>query len=500
MTGPEDSTLPSALPLSESQEGIWLAQRVESARRLYRIGQYVELLGPLDTGAFGHAVRRTAAETEILRMRFREDAAGRVTQHAVEQPEPELPFTDLSAEPDPRAAAEAWMRAELREVTGPVGGALFGFALFRLAPHHHIWYQRYDHLLMDGFACALMARRVADHYTAAVRAETPRAPGHTPLRELWRQEAGYRESEECARDRRYWHDHLADRPEPATAPGRPAPGAGAGVLRATGHLPPAAVTALRTAASRARMSWPRLAVAAVAAFHARLTGATETVLSIPVAGRMNSGARRTPCTMANLLPFRLPVAPGSGLLDLARLAERETTGLLAHQRYRGERIRQELGWPGDGRWHFGPSVNVLPLGDNLRFGESRGIVRDLSSRRVEEWGAVVSGWSDDQGTAITLEANSALYDQDWADARHRSLLGFLERAVADPNAPVGRIRLPGTTASAFPAPPREATSERPVRPVPELVAGRVAAVPEAVAVSGAEGELSYGELGERSGR
>ncbi|MFI7409575.1 amino acid adenylation domain-containing protein [Streptomyces sp. NPDC049627] len=485
----------STLPLSESQEGIWLARRIEGSRGFYTIGQHVEILGPLHTGAFEDALRRAVEETEILRVRFVEEPGGGVAQLVGPAPQWSLTTVDLTAHEDPWSAAEAWMRAELRRTAHSADGGLFAYALLALAPGRHVWYQRYDHLLMDGFGCSLMARRVAELYTAALRGDPARPAGHAPLRELLAQESAYRESEEYTRDRRYWHDHFADRPELAAVPGH-RPATPDGPVLAAGHLPPPAVRALHEAAARARVSWPRLVVAAVGAFSCRMTGADEAVLSLPVAARLTAQGRRTPCTMANVLPFRLPAGPAMSLDDLARAAGPETAGLLGHQRFRGERLRRELAWPDGGRWHFGPFVNILPLGENLRFGDCRGIVRDLSNRRVEELSVVVGGWSDDQGMAVSLEANPAQYDQDWVQGSHRSLLRFLERLVADPAAPIGRIDAAARPRPvAFPAP-------EPVRAplVPELIAGQALRRPDAVALTDGAGSLTYGEMWRRAGQ
>ncbi|WP_461020440.1 condensation domain-containing protein, partial [Streptomyces daliensis] len=65
-----------ALPLSDCQEGIWLAQRIENTRALYNVGQFTEIRGVLDVEVFEAALRRVVAETETLGVRFVEDGDG----------------------------------------------------------------------------------------------------------------------------------------------------------------------------------------------------------------------------------------------------------------------------------------------------------------------------------------------------------------------------------------------------------------------------------------
>ncbi|MEV0124837.1 amino acid adenylation domain-containing protein, partial [Streptomyces sp. NPDC050703] len=505
-----NGTTGRTLPLLDSQEGIWLAQRAEGSGRMYGVGQYIEISGPVDAHLCERALRHVVAETQTLHARFTEDGE-RAAQFLApgELPAPLLLSVDLGAEDDPGAAAEERMRAELRQEGGPHSGRPFSFLLFRLAPDRHIWFQRYDHLMMDVFGCSLVSRRLADVYTALLRGRSPEPAGHASLTELLAEDSAYRASERYADDRRYWLDRFADRPDPTAVPGHgPAPRPESGrdgtqeVLRETGHLPPDAVGALRAAADRAGVSWPRLVVAAFAAFTGRMTGADEAVLSLPVTGRAGALARRTPCTMANLLPVRLPATAGTSLLDLARAAGREIGDALAHQGYRGERLRRELGWPTGDRWHFGPSVNVLPTaGESLWFGEHRGTVRDLSTRRVEDFGVLVSRWSEDEGMPVVLEANPALYDRAWLRAAHRSFLTFLARAVADPSAPVGRVDTVDTAEHDALVTAWNATG-RPVAAdsVPALLARHLPWSMDAVAITDGERTLTYGELDAAAGR
>ncbi|WP_240660334.1 non-ribosomal peptide synthetase [Streptomyces sp. WAC 01529] len=519
------------LPLLDSQEGIWLAQRVEGSRRMYGVGQYVQISGPIDARLFERALRQVVGETEILRVRFVEDG-DKVSQ--VLAPEhlpgpflgvplldsaPLLDSVDLSTEDDPETAADEWMRAELNQERGADSDRPFSYTLFRLAPDRHIWFQRYDHLLMDVFGCSLVARRLAHVYTATLRGQAPEPAGHAALGELLEEESAYRASDRYARDRQYWLDRFADRPDLPDVPG-PGPAARTErqpephpepepelerepeILRETGHLAPSAVRALCAAADRAGVSWPRLVVAAVAAFTGRMTGSAEAVLSLPVPGRASDQARRTPCTMANLLPLRLSVAPGTSLVDLAREAGSEIEGLLAHQGFRGERLRRELNWPVGDRWHFGPSVNVMPTaGESLSFGEHQGVVRDLSSRRVEDFGVLVSGWSAGEGMRVTFEANPALYSRDWLRAAHRSFLTFLESAVGDPSAPVGRVdAVDGAERDALVRAGSAAARPPAADSVPALLARQLGWSMDAVAVVDGERTLSHGELDAAAGR
>ncbi|GCD33594.1 non-ribosomal peptide synthetase [Streptomyces chrestomyceticus JCM 4735] len=486
-------------PLTACQEGTWLAQRAENPPRQYDIRQYADVLGPLDTDIFRRALRQAVAETEALRLRFTQDGGAPVQVIRAAGEKIALRHVDLTGEDEPWEAAQALMRADGRHPADPIEGDLCAHILFKLAPDRYVWYQRHHQLLVDHFGSTLLARRVAALYNAALRGEPYCPPGHAPLRELWEQEAAYRESPEHEADRRYWHEHFADRPEPATVPGHRSVSRDARP-RASGHLSAAGREALRTAAGRTGVSRGALVVAAVATFVCRTTGADEALLSFPVDGRTGPEARRTPCATANVLPLRLPARPGDSLAGLARAAQREIDGLLEHRRYRGERLHAELGRPG-GRRNFGPSVAVPANGSGLRFGEARGTLHDLPGGPVEAFSVVLRELPDDAGTSVVLEADPALYDQEWAGAGHRAFVRLLEQAAAEPDTPVGRFGVLGAPEHGLVVEGWNATgAERPGTSVPELVARQAARLPGSIAVSDDERSLTYAELNAEAGR
>ncbi|MFI1415240.1 AMP-binding protein, partial [Streptomyces sp. NPDC020707] len=500
--------------MSDSQEGIWHAQRLGGPRALYSVGQAVEITGALDVPVFETALRRTVEETEILGVRFAEDTDG--SPRAV--PHPARPWSLRIEEPgegggDPRAWLETRMRDELTGVEDPRGERLFAFVLFRLDSHRYCWFQAYNHLLLDGYACTLMAHRVAEVYSALVGGAVYPEAEFVSLADALDEEARYRNSTEFADDRRYLRDRFSDRPELAEVPrlsgisGRlqesepgaiSGSGSGSGaVLRETGSFAPAATDALRSAADHAGLRTSRLLAAASGAFVSGMTGSAEALLSLPVTGRVGEADLRTRLTRANMLPLRFPVPAGASLLDLARTADGALGELLQHQRYRGEHLRRDLGWPEGDRWHFGPYLNILPRTRELAFGDCRGVARDVSTRLVEDFGVLIDRTGS--GTEITVEANAALYDRAWVRAVQRSLVGFITRAVEDPTAPVRRIGVAGDDERALMTSGWSGTArEVDASTVVERFRGWAVRAPDARALWFRQQALSYSELDARS--
>ena len=208
------------LPLAAAQLGVWFAQKIDPSNPIYNIGQSIEIHGPVDPSLFKAAVTQAVADTEALQVRFIEEIDG-PCQVIGPPSEISIPLVDVSAELDPQAAAEGWMKADLAKPVDLLRGPLFFFALFKAAPARFFWYQRYHHVLIDGFGVVLFKRRVADIYAALVN----KLPcGENPfgsLAVLLEEDSSYRASERFARDRRHWLDTwLIGRSQSASAAGR----------------------------------------------------------------------------------------------------------------------------------------------------------------------------------------------------------------------------------------------------------------------------------------
>src|SRR5258705_7139733 len=127
-----------ALALSNAQLGIWFAQKLDPGSAAYNIGEYIEIDGPVVLPLFERALRQVVSEAQSLRLQFSEQA-GEPWQYIGEPTAWPLPIIDVSAESDPRAAAETWMQTELPRPIDPTVGPLFGFALLKASATRLFW-------------------------------------------------------------------------------------------------------------------------------------------------------------------------------------------------------------------------------------------------------------------------------------------------------------------------------------------------------------------------
>ncbi|MCZ2526308.1 amino acid adenylation domain-containing protein [Streptomyces sp. HB2AG] len=509
------------LPLTAAQAGMWFAQAIDPGSPAQNTAEYVEIRGRVDEDLLAEALRRTVAETDALRVRIVLDGDTPrqlpldldLDLHPGPGPGPgsggAVPFplhtADLRGEDDPDAAARAWMDAERSRPVDLARGPLFAQALLRVGDDRLLWYQRIHHTVMDGFGYSLIARRVAETYTAlAAGAEVPPSP-FGRLADLVAEDAAYRSGEAPAADREHWRAVCAGLPEtPANlAGGRTAP-ASRTFVRRTAHLGAAATAALRGTAAAARATWPEAVLAVQALYLSRVTGSSDVVLGVPLMGRTGSVALRVPGMVMNVLPLRLTVRPEDTFRQLVRQAVLGLRAARRHQRHRYEDIRRDLGLLGEGRALTGPLVNPMPFDYDLAFGDATATAHFLCAGPVEDLTVNLRDRADGSGLLVEYDGNPALYDADALDAHLRRFLHLLDALTgpgADPDAPLGATAVltpaeRARTVEEFNATGRDLPPTTLIGPIE----ARAARTPDATALVMDGTALTYGELNARANR
>ncbi|MFC9679626.1 amino acid adenylation domain-containing protein [Streptomyces sp. NPDC056948] len=475
-------------PLLPAQEGIWTGQQLDADSPAYNTAEYAHIHGPVDMSAFDAALHQVVAETEALNVAFVADDQGRPWQIDAPAVDWRPHMADLAAEPAPYAAALAWMDQDMARPVDLTRGPLFGHALLRIAPEEYLWYHRVHHIALDGFGLSLVARRVAQVYTALTAGQPVEDSGFGTLASVRDEERTYRESPRFAQDRAYWTDRYADKPPVATPAGRTALPARTFHRRVV-DLDAARTSPLRAVARDLEVTWSEILLAVTAAHLHHATGAQEIVLSLPAMGRLGSVSLRVPCMVRNILPLRVTVTASDSLRDLAARVSAELRAGLPHQRYRYEHLRRDLGLVGGQRRLSGPGVNIMPFAYDLRFAGHRSTVHNVSAGPVDDLSVNVYDRSEGGGLRIAVDANPDLYDETDLTAFQEGLLSLLEGAVAAPDRALGELRA------------REAVQvldggplPGPARPVLGLIADHAARSGGSVAVEHDGRSITYAQL------
>jgi len=117
------------LPLTAAQTGMWFAHKFSSSDSIFNLAECIEIHGPIDPALFAAALRQAGMEAETVRVRFVEQSDG-PRQLISPVLDATFPLIDVSGEPDPWAAAESWMMAELTRPVDLLMGPLWVCALY----------------------------------------------------------------------------------------------------------------------------------------------------------------------------------------------------------------------------------------------------------------------------------------------------------------------------------------------------------------------------------
>ncbi|MFI8829239.1 condensation domain-containing protein [Streptomyces sp. NPDC053431] len=396
------------LPLTAAQQGVWIGQQLDPVNPLYNAAEYLCIDGPLDTGLFEKALRRTVAEAHTLHARFHTGPHG---LFQLLQPTDDWPLThlDTSHHPDPRHAALVWMRTDLKTLVDLEKGPLFAHALITLGPDQHLWYHRAHHIALDGYGFSVIANRTAQHYTALSTGRPDTTPPLGPLRPLVDDDFGYQHSTQNDRDRTFWTTRYADRPQAVSLSRYVAVPCGR-LLRSSTQLPAQALDSWRAAAGPAGAGWAEAVIALIARHLHQHTGADEVILGLPVMGRWGPAAR-TPAMIMNIVPLRIPVHRGDALPDTVRAVAAELRAIRPHQRYRGEQLRRDLKLVGGRRRLVGPLVNVMPFDYRINFADSPARAYNLSTGAafVEDMAIQLHARTDGEPLSLDIDANPNCY-------------------------------------------------------------------------------------------
>ncbi|WP_432043635.1 amino acid adenylation domain-containing protein, partial [Streptomyces cadmiisoli] len=486
--------------LTAAQEGIWYAQALDPESPAQNMADYLDIAGTLQLALLEKAFGQALAEAELLRVRFGQSGHG--PWQVVDLPlDYRLPVIDLRQEPEPVAAAEAWMRAEAARPADLEDGPVFTLAALLVGEDRTVVYLGAHHIALDGIGYSVWLNRVAEIYTALEDGEDCPFTPFATLDEIVADDESYRGSEQFAQDRAYWAEQMGDAPEAVTLASRTA-FASRHSHRRTAVVSAEVAQSLRQVARASGVALPALLIGAAGLYVHRMAQVQEVVLGLTVTARKGSRVRGSLASMAQALPLRLPIAPGMSVRDLARGASARSRGVLQHQRYRYEHLHRDLKLARTGGRMFGPVINLLPDDRTMpRFGRCETTARTyLANGAVDDLTILV--YERDAGLRVDFLANPALYTEE-DNAAHQTRFLHLLAALArlEPASPIAQLGLATPVEhDRILVEWNDTSRDIPLATLPELVEAQVARTPDATAVVFGDIRLTYAELNARANR
>jgi len=486
----------AAYPLVAAQPGIWMAEQLSDLPNAWSVAHYVELTGPVDAPLLAKAVAAGMMQADTLRMRFTEDN-GEIAQWVDESiilPEPQI--VDLRANPDPHAAALAQMQADLNQNLRVDSGQPLAFhLLIQVADNRWYWYQRYHHLVVDGFSFPAITRQIVAIYRAWSNGKaTPESP-FTPFAEVVEEYQRYRDSEAYTRDGAFWAEQRKQLPPPVSLSSAPLPGRAAttDILRLKLTADRHAFSQLATASQSQRTD---LALALVALWLARLTGRMDYAAGFIFMRRMGSAALTATGPVLNVLPLAVNIRAQETLPELAQRLAGQMKKMRRHQRYDAEQIVRDSGRAASDEALFGPVFNVKVFDYQLDLVGVQAVTHTLATGPVNDLEMAL--FPDEQGgLSIEILANKQRYDEATLVRHVERLHGLLAQFAANIDLRCGEAETVSDAEYQQLEKINQTEMTLPLTTLSALVAEQAAKTPDAPALADAQHHLTYREMREQ---
>ncbi|MCA1655459.1 MAG: condensation domain-containing protein, partial [Pseudonocardiaceae bacterium] len=151
------------LPLSFSQQRLWVLDRLRPGGTDYLVPIVLRLTGELRLSALTRAITEVVARHEILRTRYRTDRDGNPVQ-VIDEPTPvPLEFVDLSGR---ESELESVLAEEGTRAFDLEAGPVLRAKVLRLSEQDHVLCVVVHHIAIDGWSTGVLVRELAELYTA----------------------------------------------------------------------------------------------------------------------------------------------------------------------------------------------------------------------------------------------------------------------------------------------------------------------------------------------
>ena len=482
------------LPLVAAQPGIWMAERLSTLPGAWSVAHYVELRGALDPALLGKAIVAGLQQADTLSLRFEEEE-GEVWQWlAADRTFGEPSIIDLRTAPDPHRAATERMQADLAQDLRVDGGnPLVCHQLLRVGDDRWYWYQRYHHLLVDGFSFPAITRQIAAIYRAWQRGEaTPESP-FTPFAEVVDEYQRYAGSEAWQRDKAFWQAQRQALPAPASLSAAPLGGraAGSDIWRMKLEMN---ADAFRRLASHAPQCQPAdLALALTTLWLGRLCNRMDYAAGFIFMRRMGSAALTSTGPVLNVLPLAVHIDAQETLADLAMRLAAQLKKMRRHQRYDAEQIVRDSGKAAGDEPLFGPVLNVKVFDYQLDIDGVQAVTHTLATGPVNDLELALFP-DETGGLSLEILANKARYDEAELRRHMARLTALLAQFAADPALRCGEAEMLSADELARLAAVNDTAVPLPATTLSALVADQARKTPDAPALADARWQFSYREM------
>lgn len=487
-------------PLTAPQAAIWLDNLSRPNKAAYNLAEIIRFDGPLNPGVLRRAALTADAEADSLALRILDK--GGVPGLRFETVAGEFLHIDVSDAAEygstPEDAALAECHAVVARPFDLAGETLVRHRLIRLGPERNWWLRINHHLVNDGFGSAAQMRRVAEIYNTLLRGEAPPPSSMGRYLDLVAADAAYAGSEQFTRDATYWRARLQpDTPTCRFSPGPPVAAADTVPFLAS-ELPFGFLDGVKALAASLGATPSTVLLAGYLLLLGRAAGTSCPVAAMPLLNRQGRVERNTVGLCVSVMPIHARLDDAPTFADLVKQLSVRLRGDFRHMRMGVAHMHAASIDP----WRDGDSraaaFNPADFPREAPFDGLTSTRTTLAVGPVDDIGLHFdSTHSDIDGRPAPLvwRRNPAVHSAAAVGRLSDRFVTLMSAAVAAPDAPIDDLPRTGrhelVDIVRWETGPETTLEDRPVH---QLFLERATDRSEAIAVSDADGDTSYGGL------
>ncbi|ADZ90629.1 non-ribosomal peptide synthetase [Marinomonas mediterranea] len=386
-------------PLTDVQLGIWLGDQVAEQGNAFTIAHSVDVKGAINVRQLAESINETLLKADTVCTLYYENDDGQpVQQLCVELARVKTHVVNLvgcqDAERIARSAIQEDVNAELSLNSDK---PLCRQVLYVVSETKVIWYQRFHHIMLDGFSFNVFTKQVSNHYVWAMQSKEGRlSEGHssetpfTPFYDVVMEELAYKASKKYQDDRAFWTEYASNIDKIASLSSGKKTFESAqserqsSLLRANSLISKTILDTLITASNVKRVNPADLSIALVFAYLHKMTGARNIPVGFPFMGRIGSASLLALGPVVNVLPLQIELGFEDSLDDLIVNIKAELKKVRKHQKYNAEQIARDVGRVGESFPLFAATINLRLFDYDLSFGDATAQIEHLAAGPVED--------------------------------------------------------------------------------------------------------------------
>ena len=506
----------SDLPLSFTQQRLWLLNQLEPESSAYNMTRATRLTGRLNIDALSQSLTEIVARHEVLRTTFQQ-TNGQPNQVVHPVSKLQLPIVDLQSLPEAEReeAAQRLVFQEARYSFDLEQGPLVRVQLLTLSEADHILVINLHHIVFDGWSFSLFFDELSTLYAAFCQNQPSPLPA-LPIQyadfAVWQQQQA--ETEAFQAQLNYWKSHLADAPHVLELPTdypRPAVQThrGAAIFR---HLPVALTQQLKQLSQQEGATLFMTLLSSFKLLCYRLTNQERITVGAPIAGRNQSEVESLIGFFVSNLVLHTDLSGNPSCRELLQRVRRVAIEGYANQDVPFEKLLEELQPERD--------LSRTPLFqvwfNMLNSNEKSFELDSLTTERFEK-GKVSSKFDltlyvseKPQGIAIRWVYNTALFKPATIEYMAQCFETLLANTVAQPEHPIETLTLLAPPAESLRQPvepPANLTSPFQAFPkteieqsIPARFEAQVEQYAERIAIKTPQYQWTYRDLDQRANR